>query len=123
MTVSDVRRKTAERMADETQDMLPCRYCGTATTRAMLSVLGARCQTCYAEYLRVGYSGASPPPQFARSPAVAADAEKCRAHRSGMPNHFAGLAAAIEAKRREVSIPSGLSDDDMNSLLQAEGTR
>jgi hypothetical protein len=105
--------------------MMPCRYCTGQATRATLSMLGARCQPCYEQYLRLGYGGAAPPKQFARSPVVAADAARVREYvgaKGAQPSAFAGLSAAIEAKRAERSIPQGLADEDVNALLQSEGS-
>jgi hypothetical protein len=120
---ADVRKETAERMAETpADDHIPCRYCGTATPRSTLSSFGARCRPCYDQFLRVGYSGAHPPEQVARSPQVAADAARFRAHGAGVPNAFAGLAAAIEAKRAQRAIPQGLADDDVNAMLQQEAS-
>jgi hypothetical protein len=119
---ADVRKETAERMA-EPEDYLPCRFCGTATPRATLSNLGARCQPCFDQYLLQGYSGAERPRQARQCPEVRADQARIAAYRgdrAAPPNAFATLSEAIEAKRAQRSIPLGLADDDVNALLQAE---
>ncbi len=116
-TYADVRAKTAEKMAEPS---LACRYCGDVSTRDTLSALGARCRPCFDQFLRLGYSGAERPRQFAQSPVVAADAARAREHigaKGAQPNAFSGLSAAIEAKRAQRSIPLGLDDDDVNALL------
>lgn len=121
MTVADVRRKTAERMSDRPAD-IACGYCGAATTRETLSALGARCRPCFEQYQRQGYSGAQPARQARQCPEVRADQAKIAAYmadRTAPPSVFADLSAALH-KRLEDRRITGLDDDSVNALLQAE---
>lgn len=48
MTLLDIRKRTAEKMADE--DRLPCMSCRTPTLLVTLTEYGARCFRCYETY-------------------------------------------------------------------------
>lgn len=47
----------------EAETLNPCRYCGSVVLNSTLATFGARCRPCYDLYLKVGYSGAAPPPR------------------------------------------------------------
>lgn len=118
---AEVRKETAERMADETQETLPCRYCGTATKRDTLSALGARCRDCFDRYCRTGRSELNPAPVYVQDPRFNELREKARAYRETHPNAFAGMAANIRAKVDAQRLPHDASEDDVNAMLQAAG--
>ena len=65
MSVSDIRRRVAEKMGGgSTGDKLPCRVCDEPTERATLTDLGARCFRCYAAFCRDGSPDKSGPGQL-----------------------------------------------------------
>jgi hypothetical protein len=92
----------------------PCGYCGEQTAWKTLSALGARCQRCYDQFLRVGYSGANRPREH-RPAAWVAQAAK-RVVRA--PTVFTAMADRMRERRAEVAAPQGLDDDDVNALLR-----
>jgi hypothetical protein len=53
VTVSDIRRRTAEAMGeDEGGARMTCRFCEGPATHSELSTFGARCRRCYDAYKR-----------------------------------------------------------------------
>lgn len=54
------------------ESLMPCRFCGAPTKTKVLSLLGARCNDCYQQFIRLGYSGPHPPRQFEPAPWVVA---------------------------------------------------
>lgn len=122
----EIRKETAERMGDETPDeptdeLLPCRYCGVATKRATLSVLGARCQTCFAQYLSFGFSGSEAPPRPNPDPRFASLRARSRAYAAGRTDGFVALGQELKRRVDAQRVPHDLADDDVNALLQAAG--
>ena len=126
-----VRKDLAERMGDATADpgeaLLPCGYCGEPTKRRVLGMLGARCQACYDQYLRLGYSGQEPPKQALQAAWVQAEADKARrvraarASRGSSGNVFAAMSQQLNSAAAARALPKGLSDEEVNELL--EGVR
>lgn len=118
-----VRNETAEKMADPTpadaaDELLPCRYCGEPTRRKTMTNLGARCQPCYDQFLRLGYSGSGPPKQHGQAALMREAAAKVREHiaAKGAPtNAFGALAERLKAATPQPI--RGLSDDEVNAML------
>jgi hypothetical protein len=53
VTVSDIRRRTAEAMGDdEGSPRMTCRFCEGPATHSELSMFGARCRPCYETFKR-----------------------------------------------------------------------
>lgn len=124
MKVSEVRREVVERMGtdvalDPGDALLPCRYCGEPTRRKTLSYLGARCEPCFVQFQRLGYSGEQPPRQAKQAAWVKAAAARIKARRAGRgePNAFAALPPQLHERQAERGAPKGLSDDEANALL------
>lgn len=122
-------RKVREKLADQSGqddtvvDLLPCRYCGVQTKRETLSLLGARCRECFAQYQRLGYSGGQPPREAAQAGWVKAEAAKVREKRAGL-GPLPGLEALSEAIRRRAAARDqlrGLGDDEVNAMLASGG--
>lgn len=118
----EVRKEIAEqRGAEVGDDMLQCRYCNAPTPRSALSRYGARCQTCYEQFLRLGHSGEAAPPEIRQAGWVRGAVEANREYRAsrgpGEPNAFAALAQQMHARMAERDRLKGLSDDEVNGLL------
>lgn len=127
----ELSKETAERMGETAPDVLACRYCGTATSRDVLSSLGARCSACFAQFQRMGYSGQVAPRQAKQCPEVRADAARIRAWREEqraaggtVPNSFGMLADRLKVRQAQLEAGrealQGLDDDQVNALLQVE---
>lgn len=82
MTVAEIRKKTADRMAatpGESDKRLPCATCGEVTLIATLRDFGARCFGCYQAYCR------DPAVQHPRSRASLAIRAEIEAMGKGLP--------------------------------------
>jgi hypothetical protein len=98
----------------------PCRYCGEATAWETLSRLGARCGRCYEQFLRLGYSGHTPPPEIRPATWVQGAAREVREHMAanGRPrNVFAALSDRMRGQRAEREAVRDLSEDEVNAML------
>jgi hypothetical protein len=117
-------RKVRDELAEQHDgggDTVPCRYCGIQTDRETLTNLGARCRTCYEQFLRLGYSGGQPPRQHKQAPWVKAEGAKVRAKVGSNPMPgLEALSAAIAKRRAQREALAGMSDEDVNAMLASE---
>lgn len=120
---AEVRKQLASQH-DAADDLLSCRYCNEPTPWSVLSRCGARCEVCFGQFLRVGYSGATPPPAIKQAYWVKGEAERVRRHiaaRGAPPNAFSALSQRMQARKARREAIRGLSDDDVNAMI--EGAR
>lgn len=121
-TYSEVRKDLAERsggdVADASKDLMPCRYCAEMTERGTLSLWGARCLRCVAQFRRSGYSGERPMQQATQAAWVKPAAAKVRDVPGDLGSALAPLAERLHERMAARAVLAGLNDDDVNAMLQ-----
>lgn len=123
-TYAEVRADDSPRSGksenDSADELLPCRFCGIATKRNILTALGARCEGCWRKYQSIGYSGSQRTPQLRQADWIrkaarrAAEIGGSRQIEGHVGSAVAGRAASLSAKH---AVPRGLSDDEVNELI------
>src|SRR5574338_1184496 len=101
---ADVRRDMVESnavSASPDDEYMPCLYCPGQAMRKTLAKLGARCESCYEQYLRSGFSGDRPPVMAKQAAWVRAESERCRQAKA-QPGVFAEVARLLRRDDRYV---------------------
>ena len=102
---ADVRRDMVESnavSASADDEYLPCLYCPGQAMRKTLAKLGARCEACYEQYLRSGFSGDRPPVMAKQAAWVRAESDRCRQAKA-RPGVFAEVAQRLQSERAKLS--------------------